>query len=240
MSKRCSSGKHRHHHGAFRLRSLPRTFRPQTHKKRFGSVLPGSRKIWVLWENQELELQWNFLTPKTLVPGRKTIQVSRFASEFDEVLTRTKKISQFRFCWVGPGERERERCKNSGRKEQPPHKKKVLKSFLLLCRNPKTMNDEFPGTQLTFDRRDLHQFRELHNPIEHPLAISSAPSRHPNVFLLSKLLSRTRERERVRFSEAGIHGDVGGAVGLVSSYYAFLFGGGYAFFKHRSKQRMQN
>lgn len=139
--------------------------------------------------------------------------------------------------WVLERERKRDVRIQEGRK---PHKKKVLKSFLLLCRNPKTMNDEFPGTQLTFDRRDLHQFRELHNPIEHPLAISSAPSRHPNVFLLSKLLSRRRERERVRFSETGIHGDVGGAVGLVSSYYAFLFGGGYAFFKHRSKQRMQN
>jgi hypothetical protein len=33
MSQRHSSGKHRHRHGAFRLRSLPRTFRPQTHKK---------------------------------------------------------------------------------------------------------------------------------------------------------------------------------------------------------------
>ncbi len=39
MSQRYSSGKHRHRHGAFRLRSLPRTFlsSPNTQKKiRFG------------------------------------------------------------------------------------------------------------------------------------------------------------------------------------------------------------
>jgi hypothetical protein len=82
--------------------------------------------------------------------------VSRFAKEFDEVLTGMKRISQFWFCWVGPRatererERERERCKDSGRKEQPPHQKQVLKSFLLLCRNPKTMNDEIPGHTTNF------------------------------------------------------------------------------------------
>lgn len=123
MSKRCSSGKHRHHHGAFRLRSLPRTFRPQTHKKRFDSVLPGSRKIWVLWENQELELQWNFLTPKTLVPGRKTIKWVALHQSLMRYSLARRRFRSYGVGWVLERERKRDVRIQEGRNNHPTKKK---------------------------------------------------------------------------------------------------------------------
>jgi hypothetical protein len=151
MSQRHSSDKRRHRHGAFRLRSLPRTFRPQTYKKDSIRFCPEAGKYWVLWENQELELQWNFLTPQTLAPGRKTIKWVALPQSLMRYSLAWRRFRSFGFIgWVLERERARERCKDSGRKEQPPHRKKVLKSFLLLCRNPKTMTDEIPGHTTNF------------------------------------------------------------------------------------------